>query len=77
MLFDFRCQTTVQISLLKSTRKVRTEEISTMVINKICLQKPALPYVVHPPAPGSIEPKCSRHGADIKLIWFLILKYFC
>lgn len=77
MPFDFRCQTTVQIFLLKETRKVRTEEISTMVINKICLQSPAVPCVVHSPVPGSAEPKCRRHGAGIKLIWLLVLKYFC
>lgn len=71
MLFDFRCQTSMQIFLLKETR-IRTEEISTMGINKVCLQKPAVPYVLHPPAPGSTEPKRSRHGTGVKLIQLLL-----
>lgn len=54
MLFDFRCQTTTQIFPLKETHKVRAEESSTMGINKICLQKPALSYLLYLPEPGFI-----------------------
>lgn len=48
MLFDFRCQTSVQIFPFKETHNGRTEKISTEGTKKICLKKTALILILSP-----------------------------